>query len=247
MATNFDLETIKKEMDSVLLTARGGVEANSLNDLYSSVVGYDIPFKSLGYSYLLQFLKTIDDIIVLEKNHSGQLWVRPLPTATTAHIARLVRDQRPSAVSKKKQKPPRILQSFSEKRISNVSGFSRKPLGFFPLNSSTGDPAPPQIDHPSFPSYTNNNNYTNGNYSNSTLGYPTRETSRTPLAHQAPTVSQSAYSSANNNIGGNNSGIDSSSTSSIERQEPAGGLLLPSPEKPVEAKSSLDKLVSFYN
>lgn len=140
-----DLDTVKKEIGALLLTEKEGVVARSVNNLYSSIIGNDIPYKKFGFSNLSEFLHSLTDTLRLEKRRDGEWWAVPTVSAETAHIAELVKRQKVSG-KKKRGRPARVTIP-TVKRMYNrkTPNIARKPS--YPLAESSSRTLPSQVNY----------------------------------------------------------------------------------------------------
>lgn len=61
-----DSEMIKKRLRSVLQTSKDGMCIKTLQSAYWSLLGENIPLKELGYSSLVDYLRSIPSVVRLE-------------------------------------------------------------------------------------------------------------------------------------------------------------------------------------
>lgn len=67
-----DIESIEKLLRSVLQSSKEGVSVSTLQSEYRSLCGESIPLKTLGYSRLEDYLRSIPSVVRLEY-HMGQV------------------------------------------------------------------------------------------------------------------------------------------------------------------------------
>lgn len=91
-----DREDVQAVIGSILTTEQNGLSLQRLDGEYRSIVGCQIPFRELGHASLTAFLKSIPDVVTLHRHLDGSVTVYGAHNAATAHIARLVAQQKPS-------------------------------------------------------------------------------------------------------------------------------------------------------
>lgn len=132
-----DSKDLKKKvaanLRSVTQSCKGGVPFECLERDYRDLLGVSIPYKALGYSSLEAMLKTMPDVVTLERNPSGKCTVMAVADETTVHIASLIARQK-SAV----RKPARSRRPL---RVRRAPAASQRPASVRHFNK--GSRAPP--------------------------------------------------------------------------------------------------------
>lgn len=87
------LET-KKEIRSILLSTKSGVEFTRLNREYEMFTGSKINYRGMGYTSLRAFVDDIPDVARQFDDGYGTITLLGVADETTRHIASLVSRQR---------------------------------------------------------------------------------------------------------------------------------------------------------
>jgi len=87
------LET-KKEIRSILLSTKSGVELPRLNKEYEMFTGAKINYRGMGYSSLRAFVDDIPDVARQFEDGFGTITLLGVADESTRHIASLVSRQR---------------------------------------------------------------------------------------------------------------------------------------------------------
>ena len=89
------LETIKKELRSILLACPHGVNGvRQLDREYRNIVGQPLPYRSIGFSDLESMVRSMPDVMTSRKGSDGEWVIRGVADESTQHIANLVAKQR---------------------------------------------------------------------------------------------------------------------------------------------------------
>ncbi|KAI4492107.1 hypothetical protein M0802_010115 [Mischocyttarus mexicanus] len=91
-----DYDKVIGNLRAVLLSSKGGVPINEINQDFKTIIGESIPYRRLGYQSLEAFLKSISGIKITNKG--GQTYIEALPNEKSYHLSKLVTRQK----SKKK-------------------------------------------------------------------------------------------------------------------------------------------------
>jgi len=101
-----DREKIRRDqvklIQALLISAKGGVPLEKLNKDYRETVGKNIPYRSMGYNTLEDFLDQSPDMCKITYSSTGGIVLHGVATEATAHVAALVARQRKG----QKAKPP---------------------------------------------------------------------------------------------------------------------------------------------
>nr|XP_026691845.1 uncharacterized protein LOC100183257 [Ciona intestinalis] len=97
-----DLENVKKNLRSVLLSSKQGIVAKHLQREYRELNGEFIPHQKLSFCSLEEFIRSLSDVCRVGYNNQNELTYFALTDGSTQHIKKMVANQRPG---KKKSKP----------------------------------------------------------------------------------------------------------------------------------------------
>lgn len=105
MATDHDeVETI---LSSILATQKDGLPLQALDDEYQANVGTSIPYQELGYDSLAQFLESVPEVVSLQRAPDGEIVAHAAYNAMTAHVTKMVAEQKPGPVRARRQQVQR--------------------------------------------------------------------------------------------------------------------------------------------
>ena len=122
----------KKELRSVLQSSAESVTLEQLQNDFRKLLGYDIPYRRMGYNTLSDFLYDIPDVVSCRKVYD-RLMITAIADSSTAHIARLVARQK----SRKRSRGGRGRGSSS---AGDSRGFSTQRM---PFSVARNHPSPP--------------------------------------------------------------------------------------------------------
>lgn len=94
-----DYDKVLANLRAVLLSSKGGVPINEINQDFKTIIGENIPYRKLGYQSLEAFLKSITDIKIVNKGR--QTYVEALPNDKSSHLSKLVSRQKTRKKSQK--------------------------------------------------------------------------------------------------------------------------------------------------
>ncbi|XP_077517350.1 uncharacterized protein LOC144128134 isoform X1 [Amblyomma americanum] len=103
-ADRAEVETI---LGSILASEQNGLSLRRLDQEYCSTVGTSIPFKELGHTSLEAFLGTMPEVVTVERGSGEELIARAAYNAATAHITKLVAEQKPGPIRVRRQQAQR--------------------------------------------------------------------------------------------------------------------------------------------
>ena len=111
------IEGTKKLLKSLLISRRESIPLNNLDNEYRRIVGEPLPYRKLDFFSLEDFLRHAKDTVTLEKDGvTGKMVVKPVIDEQTAHINKLVREQRtPQEAAKRNAK---FNQNFGRSRFT---------------------------------------------------------------------------------------------------------------------------------
>lgn len=112
------LDKTKKALRAVLISAPRGVPVRMLCRDFKTVLGYELPYKQLGFHRLEEFIRTIPDVARLGTNNGDPTYYA-VADEKTSQILRFVTSQKKPKV-KKSGAPPMT------QRPMAVSGFTKK-------------------------------------------------------------------------------------------------------------------------
>ena len=112
------LNRVKKDLRSVLISAPRGVPARLVCPDFRTVVGYELPYRELGFQRFEDFISSIRDVARPVTNPNGDLAYFGVPDEKTSQISRFVQTQKKPKL-KKSGAPPMIQKP-------NMSNFTKK-------------------------------------------------------------------------------------------------------------------------
>lgn len=113
------LDRTRKDLRSVLISAPRGVPIRLLLSDFKMVLGYELPCRQLGFQRVEDFLRTIPDVIRLDRGVMGELTCFAVADASTSQIARFVALQKKPKL-KKSNAPPMV------RKPQSYAGFTKK-------------------------------------------------------------------------------------------------------------------------
>ncbi|XP_035827122.1 uncharacterized protein LOC101864166 [Aplysia californica] len=96
------LDQVKRELRSILLSAKLGVALDEIQKDYEMLSCSRLPYRDLGFKDVQSFMRSIPDVAVEVRNPNGDTVYKAVCDESTAHIQKLVSNQR--TVTKKKSK-----------------------------------------------------------------------------------------------------------------------------------------------
>ncbi|XP_054015092.1 tudor domain-containing protein 7-like [Hylaeus anthracinus] len=123
-----DRDEVIKNLRACLISSKGGVKIQNLCKDYQLLIDESIPFRKLGFSSLVAFLRTVPGIKTIDKG--SECYVEAVPTEESAHISKLIARQK--TVSKK---PSRKLM-YGRRPTPQRQPMIRKPI---PITKSVND------------------------------------------------------------------------------------------------------------
>ena len=88
------LKVFQQDVRSVLLVNKLGLLLEAFEKEYRTMVGQIVPYKALGFSSSLELLRACTDAVEVHKVEGGHTLLVGKPDANTAHMARMVANQR---------------------------------------------------------------------------------------------------------------------------------------------------------
>ncbi|GFR29336.1 tudor domain-containing protein 5, partial [Trichonephila clavata] len=89
-----NLDYVKKEIRSVLISAKEGLTLKEFLKEYRSLVGKRLPTRELGYSTDINLLNSIPDVVRVQEKRDGSVFLKGIADETTEHIQKLVLKQK---------------------------------------------------------------------------------------------------------------------------------------------------------
>ncbi|CAK8673222.1 tudor domain-containing protein 7-like [Clavelina lepadiformis] len=96
------IDSVKKNLRSVLISSKDGVRATKLQGEYRELAGSYIPHSKFGFHSLDEFLSTLKDVVRLGYSRTGELTYYAIADLSTQHIQAMVAKQRGKKTSQKK-------------------------------------------------------------------------------------------------------------------------------------------------
>lgn len=113
------MERTCKDVRSVLISAPRGVPARLLLSDFKMVLGSELPYRQLGFQRLEDFLRSIPDVVRVDRGVTGEPTCFAVADASTSQLARFVAMQKKPKM-KKSNAPPLVRKPMS------MSGFTKK-------------------------------------------------------------------------------------------------------------------------
>ena len=88
------LKVFQQDVRSVLLVNKLGLLLEAFEKEYRTMVGQIVPYKALGFSSSLELLRACTGAVEVHKVEGGYTLLVGKPDANTAHMARMVANQR---------------------------------------------------------------------------------------------------------------------------------------------------------
>ncbi|XP_064480857.1 tudor domain-containing protein 7-like isoform X2 [Ornithodoros turicata] len=101
------VQDVASMLHSVVSCEKDGIPLQRLEQEYQTLVGASIPFRNLGHSTLEGFIRSISDVVAIEKSPDGQVIVHAVVKPSTAHVARLVGEQKTATRPRTALRPSR--------------------------------------------------------------------------------------------------------------------------------------------
>ncbi|KAL1431286.1 hypothetical protein MTO96_014310 [Rhipicephalus appendiculatus] len=98
-----DRDEVETILSSILASQKDGLPLQSLDDEYRANVGTSIPYQELGYDTLVELLESVPQVVSLQRAPDGEIVARAAYNALTAHVTKMVAEQKPGPVRARRQ------------------------------------------------------------------------------------------------------------------------------------------------
>lgn len=98
-----DRDEVETIVSSILASQKNGLPLQALDDEYRANVGTCIPYQELGYDTLVEFLESGPQVVSLQRAPDGEIVARAAYNALTAHVTKMVAEQKPGPVRARRQ------------------------------------------------------------------------------------------------------------------------------------------------
>nr|XP_037277562.1 uncharacterized protein LOC119170486 isoform X1 [Rhipicephalus microplus] len=98
-----DRDEVETIVSSILASQKNGLPLQALDDEYRENVGTCIPYQELGYDTLVEFLESGPQVVSLQRAPDGEIVARAAYNALTAHVTKMVAEQKPGPVRARRQ------------------------------------------------------------------------------------------------------------------------------------------------
>ncbi|KAL3890208.1 hypothetical protein ACJMK2_002681 [Sinanodonta woodiana] len=92
--TDQQLKMVKSMLRATLISSKDGIPADTLLRDYEELTMEPLPFKSLGFSSLEEFIQSIPDVVEVIRNADGYTIYKAVACRSNKHILELVQRQK---------------------------------------------------------------------------------------------------------------------------------------------------------
>ncbi|XP_074656038.1 tudor domain-containing protein 7B-like [Tubulanus polymorphus] len=152
-ATMGDLTLVKMLLRAVLQPFKDGLPIRKLDSEYRQCNGSSVPYKQFGFNTQEDFLHSVKDTVRFSRNKDGEMICFAVVTEETAHIAKLISNQK----SKKRKPTRKKMTTYRKPQTSgNYSNYGSRNKSFqmsrFGQNTSfMSSPSRPVYNGPVYP------------------------------------------------------------------------------------------------